>query len=179
VLAEAIGGTHIELDALYHGPNWTPTPTDEFRARVAQEIQAERWVVDGNYSAVQDRVWEAADSLIWIDPPRRTILPGLLRRTLSRMWNGDELWNGNRERFRMLFDPRPEKNVLLWMWTTHPRRGRKYAAAFADPRWSRLERHRLGSRAEAAEFLERARREMDSGPGLAAPKRKLDRTSTL
>ena len=154
-LAEAIGGTHIELDALYHGPNWTPAPNDEFHRQVGALAQNECWVVDGNYSAVRDLVWGAADTVVWIDLPRRTILPGLLRRTLTRMWNGTELWNGNRERFRSLFDPRAENNVLLWMWTTHRASRRIYSAALADPRWSHLEHHHLDSRARLAEFRRR------------------------
>ena len=155
-LAAAIGAAHIELDGLFHGPDWTPTPDEEFRARVAALTRDERWVIDGNYSAVRDLVWSAADTVVWIDLPRRTILPGLLRRTLNRMRTGEELWNGNRERFHKLFDPRPEENVLLWMWTTHRASRRKYAAAFADPRWSHLELHRLRSRDEVAEFCERS-----------------------
>jgi adenylate kinase family enzyme len=161
VLAKAIGGTHIELDALYHGPNWTPTADNEFRRRVGALVENECWVIDGNYSTVRDLVWSAADTVVWIDLPRRTILPSLLRRTLTRMWRGTALWNGNRERFRQLLDPRAEENVLLWMWTTHRAARQMYSAALADPRWSHLEHHRLDSRARLAEF----RRRSFDGPG--------------
>ena len=152
-IARAIGGEHIELDAHFHQPNWRPTPTEEFRARIAERLHAERWVVDGNYFAkVQDLVWSAADTIVWIDFPRRRILPRLLRRMLRRMWSGEELWNGNRERFRNLFDPRPEENVVLWMLTTHRQKRRRYEAAFDDPSWSALARHRLRTPEEVQRF---------------------------
>ena len=121
--------------------------------RVRELVAGERWVVDGNYgSRVQDLVWDAADTVVWLDLPRRAILPRLAARTLRRMWNREELWNGNRERWSNLFDPRPDRNILIWMWTRHgPQRSRN-AAALADDRWAHLQVHRLRSPAEVETF---------------------------
>lgn len=57
-----------------------------------------------------------ADTVVWLDLPRRVAVPRIVRRTLGRMLRGEELWNGNRERLRYLFDPRPDMNIVLATW---------------------------------------------------------------
>ena len=70
-LAERMGTSHLELDSLYHQKDWEPLPDEEFRSAVIRVIGGERWVVDGNYPQVVKRlVWAAADTVIWLDPPR-------------------------------------------------------------------------------------------------------------
>src|SRR5262245_15322132 len=41
---------HVELDALHWESDWVEAPRDVFRSRVREAVQADRWVVDGNYS---------------------------------------------------------------------------------------------------------------------------------
>lgn len=53
-IAQRLTIPHIELDALYHQPNWTETPIDIFRQRVEESLISDSWVVDGNYSKVRD-----------------------------------------------------------------------------------------------------------------------------
>ena len=55
-----------------------PPPGDSHR------IPEEGWVIDGNYSAVQPLVWERADTVIWLDPPRRTVMRRIIWRTIRR-----------------------------------------------------------------------------------------------
>ena len=43
---------------------------------------------------------ERADTVVWLDLPRRVWLPRLVRRTLRRVVRREELWNGNRESLR-------------------------------------------------------------------------------
>jgi hypothetical protein len=62
-------------------------------------------VVDGNYSAVRDLVWARADTVVWFDLPRRTVMWQVVGRTLGRVLTRTELWNGNREQLRFLFTP--------------------------------------------------------------------------
>ena len=68
-LAAALEVPHVELDAIFHQPGWTELPVEEFRERVRLELAAEGWVVDGNYTAVRDLVWAAADTVVWLDRP--------------------------------------------------------------------------------------------------------------
>ena len=102
-LAQRLGVPYVELDALHHGPNWTETPTDEFRARVLASIDTPPggWVVDGNYrSKLEDLVLAQADTFVWLEPTLRVSLGRLARRTWQRWRRREELWHGNRELLR-------------------------------------------------------------------------------
>ena len=56
-IAAGLGVPHLELDSVFHQPGWTELPLEEFRAKVGEVVATDRWVVDGNYTAVQDLVW--------------------------------------------------------------------------------------------------------------------------
>ena len=104
-LGAALGVSHVELDAIFHQPGWTELSTDEFRQRVATELGSEDgWVIDGNYGAVCDLVWAEADTVVWLDLPKRTVMRRLIQRTIRRAVTREELWNGNRGRSGACFD---------------------------------------------------------------------------
>lgn len=156
-LAAILGVPHLELDALGHQPGWEPLPTDEFRRIVAAKTAEDGWVIDGNYSKVRDLVWARADTVAWLDLPKRTVMRQLVWRTLRRVAGRQELWNGNRERWRNFFSWDPQQSVISWAWHTHAGYRAKYAAAAADPANAHLRFVRLASRREAARFLAEAR----------------------
>ena len=154
-LARRLGADHVELDSIFHQPGWTPLPTDIFRARLAARLRAPAWVVDGNYdSSVQDLVLPLADTVVWLDLSRSRVMRRVIGRTLRRVGRGIELWNGNRERWRNLFDPRPEQNIILWAFTRHGRYREKYARKSADPALAHLAWRRLRTPGEVSAFLE-------------------------
>ena len=99
-LAAALGVAHVELDALHHGPNWQEASAEELRARVEAELDGlDGWVTDGNYMGKLG-MWliDQADTIVWLDPPLRTLLPRIYRRTRQRRRDRVELWNpGNFE----------------------------------------------------------------------------------
>jgi len=116
-IAGRLGVPYTELDALHHGPDWSEPTAEEFLALVRPLVTQPRWVIDGRYhSKLGDLVVSSADTVVWLDLPIRTWLPRLVRRTVRRMVRGEELWNGNRERFRNLFE-RP--NLFQWAWQKH------------------------------------------------------------
>ncbi|TQN32852.1 hypothetical protein FHX37_2837 [Haloactinospora alba] len=70
-LADSLDVPHIELDALHWGPGWSPATAEELSERVGRVTAADAWVVDGNYrSKIGTLVWERADTVVWLDPPR-------------------------------------------------------------------------------------------------------------
>jgi len=89
--------SHIELDALYWGPDWTPRPMERFRRDVTQALAAERWIVDGNYTIVRDMVLKRATTLIWLNYSFRTVFGRAFMRTIRRALFAEELFAGNRE----------------------------------------------------------------------------------
>jgi predicted kinase len=68
-LAASIGVPHVELDALYFGPDFSTVPLSVLRERTSAAVAGDRWVTDGNKSAVRDLVWPRADTVIWLDYP--------------------------------------------------------------------------------------------------------------
>lgn len=117
-LGSILGIEHIEIDSLYHGPNWTPRPM--FESDVDEFVERPAWVTEWQYSAVRDRLLDRADLMLWLDLPRRTVMRQIVIRTLRRRVGRRELWNGNREPplHRILFD---RDHVIRWAWRTYPR----------------------------------------------------------
>lgn len=152
-LTEKIDGTSIELDELFHGKNWAPTPTPEFRHRVAAALDTDSWVVAGNYSVVMDLVHGGADTIIWLDLPRWLVTWSVIRRSLRRVIKREELWNGNRERWRNLISRDPEVNIIVWAWTHHEAHTKRYEGFLAGPFWAHADVRRLRSRREVAQML--------------------------
>jgi len=155
-LAERLGVPFIELDALYHGPNWTPAEPEVMRAAVRRAIEPESWVMAGNYLDAQQEVsWPVADTIVWLD----LSLPKVLRRAVVRSWRRwrtqEDLWGtGNRENFwehLMLWST--DKSLFAHMIKTHRDRQRYFAAFMRDPRWAHLTFIHLRSQQEVERLL--------------------------
>jgi len=150
-LAQMLGATHLELDALHWLPNWVPRPTDEFRTVVAEAVSQEQWVTDGNYRAVRDLVWSRATAVIWLNYTFPTVFGRVLRRTLRRTLTHEELFSGNRESLRRSFLSRD--SILWWVITTFRRRRRQYRALFDQPAAVSCARVEFRRPSEARRFL--------------------------
>ena len=145
-----LGLPHVEIDALFWGPDWRPVPGEAFRARLAAALDGHEWVADGGYAAVRDITWARADTVVWLDYPMRTVLARWARRTVTRIRTREEFWpgTGNRE---SVGNALRRGGLLWWIVSTHRRRRRTMAAAMAertDLRWVRLR-----SPAEAERWL--------------------------
>jgi adenylate kinase family enzyme len=128
-VAAALGVPHLELDSVFHQPGWTELPVEDFRARVGEVVAADRWVVDGNYTAVQDLVWARADTVVWLDYSRLLVMRQIVGRTLRRLVTRQALWNGNREPWRNLRTTDPTRSIVAWAWTHHHTYRERYGAA--------------------------------------------------
>lgn len=150
-IATRLGVPHIELDALFWGPKWTPPDDDDFRAIVRREASAEQWVIDGNYSRFLPITLERADTVVWLDLPLRTCLWRVIARTVRRARTGENLWaSGNREELRKQLG---RDSLVWWVLKTHRRRRREHVARFADPGLAHLRVFRFRSSAEADRWL--------------------------
>ena len=155
-LAARLGVPYAELDAIFHQPRWTPLPEEQFRRRVRAIASGQSWVIDGNYSAVRPLVWERADTVIWLDPPRRTVMRRVTWRTIRRVVTRAELWNGNRERWRDLFTWDEQESIILWSWHHYPIYRQRYAAAARDPRYGHITFTRITTTAGVRQLLDSA-----------------------
>lgn len=147
-LAAKLDARFIELDALVHGPGWVETPDDVLRATLSPLLEAERWVVDGNYEAkVGELVLARADLVVWLDLPASVWMPRLAARTMRRWLLRETLWNGNRESLRTVFWGRD--SLVGFALRSYRQRRRAWPSRFAGYRYLRLR-----SPAEVERFLE-------------------------
>jgi adenylate kinase family enzyme len=154
-IAAKTGAAHIELDALYHQADWTPRPPEEMVEQVAARMdRAGHWVCDGNYVSVLDGMAQRrADTIVWLDYPRPTIMRQLVARTIRRAVTREQLWNGNREPLTNFTRWEPEKNVIRWSWVHHHQIRDRYELAATDGTWSHATVVRLRGRNETDRWL--------------------------
>ena len=155
-IADRIDAEHVELDALFHRADWTPTPTPALRRDVAAALDTDRWVVCGNYSTVADLVHGGADTIVWLDLPKSVVMRRVVKRTLRRAVRREELWNGNREPLTNFYRWGPEENIVRWAWTMHDHYRQRYLTAIEDGTWDHATVHRLSSVEAVSKFLDEA-----------------------
>jgi adenylate kinase family enzyme len=137
------------MDALYHGPGWQPLP--EFEDDVARIAAADRWVFDSyGYQQVRDLLWSRADTVVWLDFPRRVVMPRVLRRSFDRAWHRREIFNGNTESFDAWLDP---EHPVQWAWREFASRRADLTARFADPQYASIAKVALRSPTAARSWL--------------------------
>ena len=115
---------HVELDALFWGPNWEPVPDATFRARVIDGLATHDWVLDGGYAKLHDLTWGQAEIVIWLDYPMPIVLGRWARRTIRRLRTREEFWpgTGNRE---SVGNALRRDGLLWWILRTHRARRRR------------------------------------------------------
>lgn len=147
-LAVALDLPFAEIDALYHGPNWTKRP--QFESDLDQFTSQNSWVTEWLYPQVRPLLAQRADTLIWLDLPLPVVLYRVTTRTLRRWWRLETVWAGNREPapWKILWD---KSNMIRWSWASRhqvPQEIPKLRAQYPD-----LQIVRLRSRRDAQLFL--------------------------
>lgn len=167
-LGERLGVPVTELDSIvWTGTDWQPVAADELRERFDQISNGDRWVIDGYYGELTETaIWPRADTVVWLDLPRRLVLVQAARRSVRRIVRREELWGGNRESLRDLVSWDPQRSVLRWIWIQHGVRRQQFLAASIDPKWADTDFIRLRARPEIRAFLSAVeRRAEETGPG--------------
>ena len=104
-----------EMDALHHGPAWTPRP--QFMDDVESFSAADAWVSEWQYPDARELLADRADTMVWLDVPTPVALARVVRRTVGRRLRDEELWNGNKEAplHTVFTDP---EHIVRWAWRT-------------------------------------------------------------
>lgn len=110
-IAARIGLPAVELDALHHGPAWTPRP--EFLDDVRALVAGDTWITEWQYPAARPLLVERADLMVWLDLPFRTTLRRVVVRTVRRRVSREVLWNGNQEAPLRTFFTDPD-HIVRW-----------------------------------------------------------------
>ncbi|PZE71571.1 AAA family ATPase [Curtobacterium sp. MCBD17_019] len=143
------GLPHTEVDALFHGPGWTPRP--DFVEAVDAFTREPRWVTEWAYtSQLGNLVVSRADTLVALDYPVLLHMSRLVLRTIRRSVRRVELWNGNVEPPLRTFFGNPE-HIIRWGWKGRARIRANVVAAERD--WPQLRVVRLRSQRQADAWL--------------------------
>lgn len=151
-LAQMLGIPHIELDAIHWQTNWVMMETEAFRSSVEALTRGDAWVADGNYNKARDILWSRATTLIWLDYPILFSFGRLFNRTMGRLLRREELWNGNRENWKITF--LSKDSLFLWLLQSYPKIRKSYPTLLARPEYAHLRVVRLRSVKETEAFVE-------------------------
>ncbi|MCT2223597.1 AAA family ATPase [Microbacterium paraoxydans] len=159
---------HVEIDGLFHGPDWTPRA--EFLDDVHAFAAEERWVTEWQYTSkgTDEILTPRAQLALWLDYPYRVVRSRLLRRTLGRSILRTRMWNGNVEKpiWRML-GATPEESILAWQTATLHKWSERFPAV--QERFPHLTIVRLTHPRETERWL---RAQAEVGVSTAPPKRR-------
>ncbi len=150
-LARTLAVPCTDLDALYWQPDWTSLSPEQFQSQVTEAMQADRWVIEGGYSAVRPLLWARADTVLWLDYSFPITFSRLLQRTTRRVVRRETIWGGNRESLRRTLS---RDSILLWLLKTYRSNRRKYAAQLALPENQHLQVYRFSSPRQTEAWLE-------------------------
>jgi adenylate kinase family enzyme len=115
-IAAGLAAPHIEIDALFHGPSWTPRPT--FMQEVEEFSAQSEWVTEWQYDSARPLLADRADLMVWLDLPRTLVMSRVIRRTVRRQLRRERLWHDNREApLWTIFSDRD--HIIRWAWNTH------------------------------------------------------------
>ncbi|TRW43906.1 AAA family ATPase [Georgenia yuyongxinii] len=171
-IGRALAVPHVEIDALFHGPAWTPRP--EFLADVERLTATDGWVTEWLYDAARPLLLARADLMVWLDLPAAQTMAQVVTRTVRRRVRGEALWNGNREGplVTVLRDP---EHVVRWAWTTRHRLrdlpatvgAARATAGLPDLPVVRLGSHRAADRWRAGPLISVGRRTEGAAPDIS------------
>ena len=118
----------VHMDQLGWQAGWVETEKAEVRARLAEAVAGERWLIEGNYGSTLGPRLERADTVIYLDFPIRLCLWRLIRRIVTlRGQSRPDMPEGCPERFDAAF---------FWYvlnWNSGPRlRTEAHIAPYAD-----------------------------------------------
>ena len=145
-LGQRTGLPVVHLDRIFWRENWTPVPRADAERELAVVVAGDRWILDGNFleHGADDPRFARADTVVFLDVPRRTCLRRVLLRWIrDRGRARPDLPEGATEGF----DP----HLLRWIWL-YPKTDRPRVLELLASVSDHAAVHHLRSRAEVEEF---------------------------
>lgn len=155
-LADKLNYPYIEIDKLNWGPNWTPTPEAELRAKLEETLSSKCWILDGNYPRTIPVKWREVELVIWLNYPFHITVWRALLRAVKRAYTKQELWEGtgNVESFRSNFLSR--ESPLWWTITSYGHVKKLMLQSMSDPRLAHVSFVRVRNNVEAENYLRKS-----------------------
>ncbi len=79
-LSKATGLPLYYLDAVWHKPDRTHIPREEFDKRLAEMLGGDEWIIDGNYSRTVEVRIKSCDTVFLFDLPTEVCIQGATQR---------------------------------------------------------------------------------------------------
>jgi adenylate kinase family enzyme len=101
----------IHLDAHFWQPGWKESARAVWKERVAELLQRDRWIMDGNYRGTLEERVRACDTVIVLALPRLQCVFRVIKRSIRyRGRSRPDLNEGCLEQL-------PDWEFLRWIWT--------------------------------------------------------------
>ncbi|MCA0970240.1 DNA topology modulation protein [Halobacillus litoralis] len=108
-LSEKTGIAVYHLDSLHWRPGWEAVSKEEQRSIQNGIISQNSWIIDGNYGGTLDVRLTAADTIVFMDVPRRVCLYRIIKRYVQyRNRTRPDMAEGCPERISF--------QLLKWVW---------------------------------------------------------------
>ncbi len=146
-LGVLVGLPVIHLDKCHWKPGWVEPAKADWANTVAELVNRQAWIMDGNYSGSLQTRLEACDVVIFLDLPRRVCLWRVLRRAIRYR-------NTNRPDMAPGCDEHLDLKFLAWIWN-YRKRTRPKVERLIQTVGKNKEIVWLRSRGEVARYLSR------------------------
>jgi adenylate kinase family enzyme len=101
------------LDRYFWNPGWKASAPDEWHEKIESLLTRDRWILDGNYRSSIPMRLEYADTVVYLDFPRRVALWRVMKRIVTyRNGTRPDMADGCPERW---FD----RQFLRYIWRYH------------------------------------------------------------
>lgn len=145
-LGQLTGLPIIHLDAHFFSAGWVATPVEQWRTIVQELVAGERWIIDGNFASTLDLRLPRADTVVFIDLPRRVCLWRVLKRWIThRGRTRPDMAAGCNEQADLEF--------LKWIWSFRSRERPKTLQMIDRASAKGKQVHHLTSRAQVERFV--------------------------
>lgn len=145
-LGDITGIEVFHLDRLFWKPGWVETPREEWRALQQQLVQNESWIMDGHYGATMDIRIQAADTVIFLDLPRRVCLWRIAKRVIRYLGRTrSDMAEGCPEKIDLEF--------IRYTWGFRRREQAKIVRRLEEARREGKQVVRLGTRQQVKGYL--------------------------
>lgn len=145
-LSTVMGIEVVHLDRLFWKPGWVETPRQEWEELQQWLVERAAWIIDGNYGATMDIRLEAADTVIFLDFPRRVCLWRAVKRAIQfRGETRPDMGNGCPEKIDLEF--------LLYIWRFRKREHAKIVQCLQAAQRRGVQVVRLKTKSEVEGYL--------------------------
>lgn len=115
----------VHLDKLFWHPGWVESAPAEIDAKICQELEKPKWIMDGNCGRTLAKRMEYCDTIIFLDFSKWTCLFGVLKRVMTTYGKvRPDMGEGCPERFDLEF--------LKWVWNFNKNNREKYYRMLND-----------------------------------------------